>query len=36
MAGGWTRDGAVHDQIAASIEDELNRMQSRRAPRERA
>lgn len=32
MAGGWTRDGAVHDQIEASIEDELKRMQSRRAP----
>lgn len=26
MAGGWTRDGAVNDQIQASIEDELTRM----------
>ena len=32
MAGGWTRDGAVHEQIEASIEDELKRMQGRRAP----
>ncbi len=33
MAGGWARDGAVQDQIDASIEDELVRMQqSRRAP----
>jgi len=32
MAGGWTRDGAVHEQIEASIEDELKRLQSRRAP----
>ena len=32
MAGGWARDGAVHEQIDASIEDELKRMQSRRAP----
>ena len=32
MAGGWTRDGAVNDQIAASIEDELKRMQLRRMP----
>ena len=32
MAGGWTRDGAVNDQIDASIEDELIRMRSRRAP----
>lgn len=32
MAGGWTRDGAVNEQIEASIEDELKRMQSRRAP----
>ncbi len=37
MAGGWARDGAVHDQIDASIEDELKRMQAlRRAPRARA
>ena len=32
MAGGWTRDGAVHEQIEASIDDELERMRSRRAP----
>ena len=32
MAGGWTRDGAVNEQIEASIEDELKRMRSRRAP----
>jgi phage/conjugal plasmid C-4 type zinc finger TraR family protein len=31
MAGGWTRDGAVQDQIDASIADELTRMQTRRA-----
>lgn len=30
MAGGWARDGAVNDQIEASIEDELKRMQARR------
>ena len=33
MAGGWTRDGAVSEQIEASIEDELARMKSRRHPR---
>ncbi|OWU84243.1 hypothetical protein ATO6_14510 [Oceanicola sp. 22II-s10i] len=33
MAGGWSRDGAVQDQIDASIADELKRMQqARRAP----
>ena len=32
MAGGWTRDGAVSEQIEASISDELERMRSRRAP----
>jgi phage/conjugal plasmid C-4 type zinc finger TraR family protein len=32
MAGGWARDGAVNDQIDASIEDELKRMQARRLP----
>ncbi len=31
MAGGWARDGAVNDQIEASIEDELKRMQAQRA-----
>lgn len=30
MAGGWTRDGAVSEQIEASIDDELKRMQARR------
>lgn len=32
MAGGWARDGAVNDQIDASIEDELQRMQARPRP----
>ena len=32
MAGGWARDGAVNEQIEASISDELARMQARRAP----
>ncbi|MGB3409364.1 MAG: DksA/TraR family C4-type zinc finger protein [Jannaschia sp.] len=32
MAGGWTRDGAVSEQIEASINDELARIRSRRAP----
>ncbi len=32
MAGGWARDGAVQDQLDASIEDELKRMQALRAP----
>jgi phage/conjugal plasmid C-4 type zinc finger TraR family protein len=32
MAGGRARDGAVNEQIDASIEDELKRMQARRAP----
>jgi phage/conjugal plasmid C-4 type zinc finger TraR family protein len=32
MAGGWVRDGAVQEQIDASIEDELKRLQTRRAP----
>ncbi|WP_209426751.1 DksA/TraR family C4-type zinc finger protein [Pararhodobacter sp. SW119] len=30
MAGGWARDGAVNEQIEASIEDELARMKLRR------
>ena len=29
MAGGWARDGAVNEQIEASIEDELTRMKLR-------
>ncbi len=32
MAGGWAKDGAVSEQIEASISDELARMKSRRAP----
>ena len=30
MAGGWARDGAVSEQIEASISDELARMQDER------
>lgn len=29
MAGGWARDGAVQEQIDASIEDELARLRAR-------
>lgn len=32
MAGGWTRDGAVGEQIEASIKDELARMKAGRQP----
>lgn len=32
MAGGWARDGAVNDQIDASIQDELQRMRARSGP----
>ncbi|MEC7763852.1 MAG: DksA/TraR family C4-type zinc finger protein [Pseudomonadota bacterium] len=32
MAGGWSRDGAVQEQIDASISEELERMRARRAP----
>ncbi len=32
MAGGWAKDGAVSEQIEASITDELNRMKARKAP----
>lgn len=32
MAGGWARDGAVQEQIEASLEDELARMKAARAP----
>ena len=32
MAGGWSRDGAVSEQIEASISDELERMKARRQP----
>ncbi|QHQ35995.1 DksA/TraR family C4-type zinc finger protein [Algicella marina] len=31
MAGGWARDGAVNEQIEASIADELQRLKQRRA-----
>ena len=32
MAGGWARDGAVNEQIDASIQDELSRLKARTAP----
>jgi phage/conjugal plasmid C-4 type zinc finger TraR family protein len=32
MAGGWARDGAVNEQIEASIQDELARLKARRSP----
>lgn len=32
MAGGWARDGAVSEQIEASVNDELARMQARAKP----
>ncbi|WP_425049573.1 DksA/TraR family C4-type zinc finger protein [Psychromarinibacter sp. S121] len=32
MAGGWSRDGAVNEQIEASISEELERMRSRKTP----
>lgn len=32
MAGGWTRDGAVGEQIEASIQDELARLRTRGGP----
>jgi phage/conjugal plasmid C-4 type zinc finger TraR family protein len=32
MAGGWARDGAVQEQIDASIEDELKRLSARSVP----
>ncbi|WP_171239442.1 DksA/TraR family C4-type zinc finger protein [Ruegeria sp. HKCCA5491] len=32
MAGGWARDGAVGEQIEASISDELARMQAQKHP----
>ena len=33
MAGGWARDGAVSEQIEASIEDELARMKAKAQPK---
>lgn len=32
MAGGWAKDGAVSEQIEASINDELARMQAKKGP----
>lgn len=32
MAGGWTRDGAVNEQIEASIAEELQRLKARQQP----
>ena len=32
MAGGWARDGAVEEQIEASLQDELARMRAQKAP----
>ena len=32
MATGWAKDGAVNEQIEASIQDELERMKARRGP----
>ncbi|MCK8463828.1 DksA/TraR family C4-type zinc finger protein [Aliiroseovarius sp. S1339] len=32
MAGGWARDGAVQEQIDASIQDELARMRVNKPP----
>ncbi len=32
MAGGWTRDGAVHEQIEASVAEEMARLRARRGP----
>ncbi len=32
MAGGWAKDGAVSEQIEASISDELARLKARKQP----
>ncbi|SDY67307.1 transcriptional regulator, TraR/DksA family [Jannaschia faecimaris] len=32
MAGGWAKDGAVSEQIEASINDELARLKARKSP----
>lgn len=32
MAGGWAKDGAVNDQIEASVSDELARMRAKARP----
>ncbi len=31
MAGGWARDGAVNEQIEASVNDELARLKTRKS-----
>lgn len=31
MAGGWARDGAVNEQIEASVNDELARLKARKS-----
>ncbi|MGF2734583.1 DksA/TraR family C4-type zinc finger protein [Marinobacter sp. DUT-1] len=36
MAGGWSRDGAVQEQIDASVEDEIQRARSQLAEGESA
>ncbi|HID67592.1 MAG TPA: DksA/TraR family C4-type zinc finger protein [Roseibacterium sp.] len=33
MAGGWAKDGAVSEQIEASINDELARMRAKAGPK---
>ncbi|MCU4653138.1 DksA/TraR family C4-type zinc finger protein [Roseibacterium sp. SDUM158016] len=33
MAGGWAKDGAVEEQIEASIQDELARLRARPGPK---
>lgn len=33
MAGGWAKDGAVSEQIEASINDELARLKQRKQPK---
>lgn len=32
MATGWAKDGAVHEQIEASINDELARLKAQKTP----
>jgi len=32
MAGGWAKDGAVSEQIEASVQDELARLKARKGP----
>ena len=33
MAGGWARDGAVNEQIEASVNDELARLKAKARPK---